>query len=78
MAGTSSDIKKELDNFTLSSRKIGEKISGIGEIWRDSNYASLQSQIGELAKESRKVIETGSDACASIDKFDAIAMESVN
>ena len=76
MAGSSA-IKRELENFMLSSRKVGEKMNGIGEFWQDGNYAALQSQVASLAKDSRAVIDSGSNACASIDKFFAIAAESV-
>jgi len=78
MANTnSSEIKKELEGFKLSAGKISEKINGVSDIWNDSNYVSLQTQIGELAKKSREVIESGERACASIDKFFAVAAEDV-
>ena len=72
-----SGLKKELDGFKLSTGKISEKINGVSGIWKDSNYASLQTQIGELAKKSKLVIESGERACGSIDKFFAIATENV-
>ena len=70
-------LQRELKDFKLSTGKISEKINGVGDIWKDSNYASLQTQIGELAKKSRTVIENGERACSSIDKFFAIAAEKV-
>ena len=60
-----------------STRKISEKINSVGDLWRDSNYASLQKQIGELAQNSKTVIEGGDRACSSIDKFFQIAEEDV-
>jgi len=72
-----SGIKKELDGFRLSTGKISEKINGVSDFWKDNNYASLQTQIGELAKKSKAVIESGERACASIDKFFVVAAEDV-
>jgi len=77
MAGESSALRREIENFKLSTGKISEKINGAGDIWRDSNYASLQAQIGELAKKSRTVIENSDKACSSIEKFFSIAAEEV-
>ena len=70
-------LRKEIEGFKLSTGKISEKINGVGDIWRDNNYASLQTQIGELAKTSRTVIESSERACSSIDKFFNIATEEV-
>ena len=72
-----SALKKELESFKLSTGKISEKINSVWSIWSDSNYASLQARIGELAKMSKIVIESGEKACSSIDKFFAIAAEEV-
>ncbi|MCL2295365.1 MAG: hypothetical protein FWC36_10985 [Spirochaetes bacterium] len=72
-----SAIKKELDAFKLSTGKVSEKINRVGDIWNDGNYASLQARIGELAKTSKTVIESGERACSGIDKFFAIAAEEV-
>jgi len=70
-------LRKELDGFKFSTGKISEKINGVSDIWRDNNYASLQTQIGELAKKSKTVIEYGDRACLSIDRFFTIAAEEV-
>lgn len=72
-----SGLRMELDGFRLSTGKISEKINGVSDIWKDNNYASLQTQIGELAKKSKTIIENGERACASIDKFFAVAAEDV-
>ena len=73
----SASLKRNIDDFRLSTKKISERISAAGEIWKDSNYASLQKQIGELAKSSRTVIENGEKTCAGIDKFFDIANEQI-
>ena len=72
-----SELKKEVESFKVSTKKISEKINGVGDIWRDNNYTSLQTQMGELAKTSRIVIENGERVCSSIDKFFNIAAEEV-
>ena len=77
MVRESSALRKELDGFKFSTGKISEKIDGVGDIWRDSNYASLQVQIGDLAKKSKAVIENGDRVCSSVDKFFSIAAEEV-
>ena len=73
----SSNIKKYLDNFRLSTRKISERVGRVGDIWRDDNYSALQTQMGELARASKSVIESGDRACTSIDKFFDIANEKI-
>ena len=77
MSGESLALRRELEGFKSSTGKISEKINGVGDIWRDSNYASLQKQISELAKKSRTVIDSGDRVCSSIDKFFSIAAEEV-
>ena len=77
MAGESSALRRELEGFKSSTGKISEKINGVGDIWKDNNYASLQVQIGELAKKVKIVIENGDRACSSIDRFFSIVEEDV-
>jgi len=72
-----SGLKNELEKFRLSTVKISERVNSVGNIWNDDNYASLRSQIGELAKVSRTVIESGERAYQSMDKFFNIAEEPV-
>jgi len=78
MSEKSSALKKELEGFKMSTGKISEKINSVSDIWKDSNYASLQSQIGELAKKVKVVIENGDKVCSSIDKFFSIVAEDVS
>ena len=77
MTGQSSALRKEIESFKIATGKISNKINGVGDIWRDSNYASLQAQIGELAKKSKTVIENGENVCANADRFFSIAVEEV-
>jgi len=77
MTDSSSSLRRELEGFKASTRKISERINGVGDIWNDSRYSSLQTQIGELAKKSKTVIEGGERACSSIDRFFTIVGESI-
>ena len=77
MAGDSSALRREIEGFRQATGKISERINGVGDIWKDSNYASLQKQIGELAKKSKTINEYGDRACSSIDKFFTISAEEV-
>jgi len=77
MAGESSTLRRELEGFKLSTGKISERVKSVGDIWSDGSYASLKTQIEELAKKSRSVIENGNNVCISIDKFFSIAAEEV-
>ena len=73
----STNLRRNIESFKAASMKIGDKINGVGDIWRDSNYAALQKQMGELAKASKSVIENGEKTCVCIDKFFTIANEKV-
>ena len=77
MSNESSDLRKTIEAFKLSTRKISEKVNGVSEIWKDQSYANLQEQMGVLAKNSRAVIEYGDKTCASVDKFFEIASEKI-
>jgi len=77
LASKTSGLRREIENFKLSTGKISEKLNNANDIWNDSNYISLQTQVGELAKNSKTVIENGDRSCSSIDKFFAIAAEEV-
>lgn len=73
----SANLKRNIDSFRLSTKKISERISGVGDIWRDNNYSSLQKQMGELARASKSVIESGDKTCTSVDKFFDIVSEKI-
>jgi len=73
----SANLKRNIEGFQQNTRKMGDRINNASDIWKDSNYSSLQKQMGELAKASKSVIENGERACASIDKFFNIASERI-
>ena len=75
--GESSNLRRNIESFKAASMKIGDQVNNVSGIWRDSNFASLQKQMGELAKASRSIMENGERTCRSIDKFFAIANENV-
>ena len=77
MTGKSAKLRRELEDFKRATGKLGEKINEVSDIWKDAHYESLSSQIGELAKSSRDVIESGERACSCIEKFANIVVEDV-
>ena len=77
MMGRAANLKGYIEEFKAAGNKISGGIKNAGDIWKDSNYASLHKQMGELAKASKSVIESGERACASVDRFFGIADEKV-
>jgi len=77
MINESTLLKKEIDYFQVSTGKLSQKINGVGNLWQDKNYITLQKQINELAKMSRVVLENGSRASKSISLFITTANEDV-
>ena len=77
MAGESKKILKEIEDFNNSSVKLGTKIKEVGDDWKDENYTSLRTQVAELAKSSKTVVESGKNTCSCIEKFFSIAAEDV-
>ena len=75
MVGKSSALRRELEGFKLSTEKISGRLKAVGDIWSDGNYKSLQTQISDLAKNSKMVLVNGDNACSGIDKFFSIAAE---
>jgi len=73
----SANLKRNINSFRLSAKKVSDKINNTGDIWKDKNYSALQKQMGELAKVSKSVIDNGERTCASTDKFFAIANERI-
>ena len=73
----SANLKKNIDSFRLSAKKVSDKINIASDIWKDSSYAALKKQMGELAKVSKSVIENGEKTCANTDKFFVIANERI-
>jgi hypothetical protein len=73
----SASIKKEIECFRLSTRRLSDKINGASDLWKDANYASLQSKMNELAQHSKTVIHEGESACRNIDVFFNIALENI-
>jgi len=77
MTSNSSGLKQEIESFKQFTCKLSDKINSVDDLWRDNNYTSLQSQIGELAKVSRTVIENGEKACSATNGFFAVSNEDV-
>jgi hypothetical protein len=75
--GESDNLKKNIDTFRLSAKRVAEKINNIGDIWNDNSYVALRKTMGDIAKASKSVIEHGDRTCGSTDKFFAIANEKI-
>ena len=70
-------LKKELEDFKVSTGKISDRINGVGDIWRDNHHSLLQERISDLAKASRAVIENGEKTCVCVDHFFNIVAEEI-
>ena len=71
----SADLDRHIEDFRLQTDKVVKKISGVGDIWKDSNYSSLEKQMGKLARASKSVIKNGRSASKCVDNFFIIANE---
>ena len=77
MTSDTSGLKREIESFKQFTSKLSDKINSVGDIWQDANFASLQTQIGELAKASRSVVENGDMVCKNAERFFTVAKEDV-
>lgn len=72
---SSAIIRKDLDEFQKSVKKLSAGIGKAGSLWGDSKYSELSSAISVIANMSKSVIVSGDQCCSAIDKFDKIAAE---
>ena len=75
--GESANLRRNIKDFRNSTEKIAKKISGVGDIWKDRNYASLQKQMGALQKSAKSVIKGGENTGKYVDMFFGIAGEKI-
>ena len=68
-------IKKNIDRFQNSVKKLGSDVNKATALWNDEKFSELSAAIGEIANMSRDVILAGDRCCNSIDKFEKIADE---
>ena len=73
---SSGEIRKELDQFQRSVKKLSAGVGKASNLWQDNKYQELSSSVSAVANMSRDVILSGEQCCSSIDKVDKIASES--
>ena len=69
------EIRKELDQFQKSVKKLSSGVGKASSLWHDKKYNELSSAVSVVANLSRDVILSGEQCCSSIDKVDKIASE---
>ena len=68
-------IKKEMQQFQASLKRLSSEIGKASSLWGDEKYSELSSSIGILANQSKAVLVAGERCCDSIEKFSNIAEE---
>ena len=71
----SENIKKEMQIFQFSVKRLSVGISRASSLWKDAKFSELSTSVGEIAIQSRDVLVAGERCCSAIDKFDKIAAE---
>lgn len=71
----SENIKKEMQIFESSIKRLSMGISRTSSLWKDEKFSELSALISEIANQSKDVLVSGDRCCASIDRFDKIAAE---
>lgn len=71
----SESIKKDMQIFEASVKKLSSGISQAGSLWTDAKYSELSFAVAELAKQSRDVLVVGERCCGALDKFSQISSE---
>lgn len=68
-------IRKELDNFETSVKKLTLGVQGVSNLWKDRHYHTLSASIQDLAKHSISLSSTGQSSISHINEFAEIASE---
>lgn len=68
-------IRKEMQIFQASIKKLGAGVSKASSLWKDEKYAELSASVGDVANSSKAVMITGDRCCSSVDRFNKIAAE---
>lgn len=69
------NIRKEMQAFQSSVKKLSSSIGSASALWKDEKFSELSSSVSEIANQSKDVILAGDRCCSSIDKFNKIAAE---
>lgn len=72
---SSDEIKKDIEEFEKSVRKLSATVGKAASLWGDAKFSELSVAVTEIANMSKDVIVTGERCCSSIDKLDKIAAE---
>ena len=72
---SSEKIKKEMQAFEASVKKLSTGIAQASSLWGDSKFSELSSSVSEVAIQSRDVMTSCDKSCNSIDRFEKIASE---
>ena len=68
-------IKKEMQLFQVSLKKLSSSMSGTSSLWKDEKFSELFSSVNEVAGQSKNVMVTANKCCDSMAKFEKIASE---
>ena len=69
------NIKRDLDTFHASVKRLGYGVGKASVLWKDEKYTELSDSIRSIASMSKDVIITGNRCHDSISRFDSIANE---
>ncbi|MCD8361692.1 MAG: hypothetical protein LUC98_01815 [Lachnospiraceae bacterium] len=69
------DIRKDLDEFQASVKRLGSGVNRASVLWKDAKFQELSGAVRRIANMSRDVIVSGEECCRSIDRFESIAQE---
>lgn len=72
---SSASIRKDLQLFQASVKKLSDGVGKASSLWKDQKFSELSSSVSQVAMQSKQVMMTGDRVCTSLDKFDKIAAE---
>lgn len=68
-------IKKDMEMFQRSVRKLSTEIGRASSIWTDSKFSELSASVSTIANMSKDVIVASERCCSSADRFEKIGNE---
>lgn len=68
-------IKKELEQFQSSLKKLSLGISSASSLWKDNKYSELSSAVSKVASHSKDFVMSGNACCKSLEKFKKVSEE---
>lgn len=70
-------IKKDVESFQASVKKLSDGVAKASSLWNDPQFSALSAAIGKIAGFSKDLIVNGDKCCTSIDRFAKISEERV-